>query len=227
MEKKQIEVKILAPETILIAKLFSLHPQEGIEKLTTDDIKKIELTEEDKKLGIDSFYAIEYSPELDSFLGVATAASSTLIRPYYKEVFSLPNKKIYISLRLMEAVKEITGENPFPDLSLPLDQVKENFIKINLLQMLKEDLKLASIGEGVFILIGKAYRETWDIIHTIRPVLTTFRVEGKYPNDKFSGFSVFFESDLEELKKLFAAVSFDWFTEDLSEIIKRKGDETN
>ena len=93
--------------------------------------------------------------------------------------------------------------------------------------MLKENLKLASISDGVFILIGKAYRETWDIINTIRPVLTTFRIEGKYPDNKFSGFAVFFENDLEELKKLYAAISFDWIIDDLSDVIKRKGDETN
>ena len=228
MEKKQLAISVINAVSIVWVDLIRKFPQEKIEQLTEDDIKNA--TVDDVTIGLSAqscFVKIKYQEELDEFLKMLCAMQSTNLSPYKELAVYAPSKDIYFSFRLLEEIKKTKAVAKLDDIKIDIDDLKQEAIKLNTKQLLTNDLQVVNIDENLSLIIGKAYRETWDILQGINNVYTTFRLFGSYEKkDKFSGFMCLFNPELNGLKQIFQA-GIPPFVEDFKHIIVPKAEENN
>jgi len=205
MEKKNIKISLLNLESMVLIDLMRRFSQQDIENITEDDVRKSTIDDAVKTLSAQScFVKMGFDDGMDEFFKTLCAIQSST--PYgFKEIYSLPDseKSILFSYRILEAIKRLKIIKPLDDITIDTSEIIESTIRTNLYKLLNEEFKIIKIDENLNLLIGKGYRETWDILNGIKQVFTTFRVFGSYEKgEKFSGFVCLFNSELEEINNI-------------------------
>jgi len=210
MENKQtnLMVKILNPDALVLIDVIRKLPQQDIDSLKEEDIlKKVEFSEDLIPLSHSGcFVKLDLVPELDDFFKSICAIASSLVSPV-KEVHVIydQDKKpiLFFSYRILEILHKTENLKNIENLSNKFDDIVKNVEEKHLVHMLKEPLKIFQIDEEIFLIIGKAHRETWDLLNDLSYVYTTYRLYGSYEKgDKFSGFVCIFRHNLDKIQKL-------------------------
>jgi len=224
MEKKNIKLSLVNLETLVLIDLFRRLPQDKIDNITEDDIRNSKIDDQVKSLSSQScFVKIDFVNEMDEFFKVLSAIQAAS-PSCFKEVYSIPdkNRSLLFSYRLLETVKKMEIVNSLEEIEIKTEEIIESVIKTGIYKMLNDKFKIIKIDDYLSLLIGKGYRETWDMLNSIKQVFTTFRLFGSFANkDRFSGFVCLFNSDLEEVFKL-TQTNIEPFVEDFKHFLEAK-----
>jgi len=230
MEKKNIKISLLNLESLVLIDLMRRFSQQDIEKISEEDVRKSIIDDSVKTLSAQScFVKMNFDDNMEEFFKTLCAIQSAT--PFgFKEIYSLPDsdKSILFSYRILETIKQLKIIKPLEEITIDTSQIIESTIKTNLYKLLNEEFKVIKIDENLNLLIGKGYRETWDILNGIKQVFTTFRVFGSYEKgDKFSGFVCLFNSELDEINNIMKT-NIAPFVEDFKHfLVKEKNDAAN
>ena len=222
MENKQIAVKILNADMLVLLDVLRKKKQEEIDTKSDEELVK--------DTGIDNslvalshscvFVEIENKEMLENLFITISSISATL--PYgIKEIYLLQKEnktKLIFSYRVWKILSEM--DNELNKLEIKFEDIKQNIIKNGMVSSLKNELSIYETGEDMYVLIGKAYRETWDILNDLGYVYSTFRVYGcAEKKDRFSGMMCLFPSELDKIKE-FLNLDSTYVREDLKKLFK-------
>ena len=224
-EQTNIEVRVINPDMLIL--LDALRKNTQIE-LDSKDSKQI--LEESKSIDPTLislshsavFIKVKYTPELSDLFSSVNAIANTVLNNT-KEVFMLQKEgeaEMVFSYRIWRILSEL--EPDLERLTIKHEDIKESVKDSGVLDLLKGKLQLIQTEEDMNVIIGKAHRETWDMLHDLGYAYTSFRALGcSEKGDKFSGFICLFSPQIEKAKK-FMATDITVLKEDLDSIFEAK-----
>jgi len=231
MENKQQALEILNIDFLLLLDVIRKNSQDEIDKKTIDELfEKTKLDDTLIPLSHSCCFAkVDLDESTAKMFEAISAIQASLISPQ-KEAFIKRNEKeskLYFSYRILKVLqktKTIEGEFKEPS----FEEMKNNLIENKIMDLLKSDkLTIIQTDDNLFTIIGKAYRETWDIFADLSYPYTTFRIYGSFKEkNKFSGFVCLFGSDLEKLKMIYQA-QLPGIAKDLQPLFKESNNENN
>ena len=213
------KIKVVGAELAVLRKLIDANTATPVLTLTDQAIDAIDITDEDIRYSSDIYIIMQIDQQRESFAHLLCSIQSLTPIPPQKEMVATRGRTLYATGRLVSVAKD-AGAIESDIFNIRPDDAKAALRKNGLHKHLADALSIVPITEELNLIIGKALRETWDVVATLGVVRTTTRLYGCMENgDRFSGFALVFGAGTEQLKSLYG-VGMEPIVADFKHLIK-------
>ena len=200
------EIKVVGAELAVLGRLLDINTATPVLALTEQDVDAVELRDEDIRYSSDIYVIMQIDEQREAFAHLLCSIQSLTPLPFEKEMVMAKGRTLYATARLVSVAKD-TGAIEQEIFSLSPDNAKSALKKNALYKYLAGQPIIIPVADELNLIVGKAFRETWDVLATLGRVRTTTRLYGCMEKDeRFSGFALLFGgASMEHLKSLYEA----------------------